>query len=77
MLSSVCAQFTEKRRELKRDGRADKELSEGYAFLMVDRWQVSPEPAGEMLPSALRSFWGFGFFQNGFIDTILKLLLQN
>ncbi|NXL24776.1 TASOR protein, partial [Setophaga kirtlandii] len=33
-------EFTEKRRELKRDGRADKELSEGYAFLMVDRCQI-------------------------------------
>uniref|UniRef100_A0A452V1N8 Transcription activation suppressor n=1 Tax=Ursus maritimus TaxID=29073 RepID=A0A452V1N8_URSMA len=34
-------EFTEKRRELKFDGRLDKELSESYAFLMVDRYQVS------------------------------------
>ncbi|XP_036187747.1 protein TASOR isoform X4 [Myotis myotis] len=33
-------EFTEKRRELKSDGRSDKELSESYAFLMVDRYQV-------------------------------------
>ncbi|XP_023571499.1 protein TASOR [Octodon degus] len=33
-------EFTEKRRELKSDGRLDKELSESYAFLMVDRCQV-------------------------------------
>ncbi|XP_006892280.1 PREDICTED: protein FAM208A [Elephantulus edwardii] len=33
-------EFTEKRRELKFDGRLDKELSETYAFLMVDRHQV-------------------------------------
>ncbi|XP_047387410.1 protein TASOR isoform X7 [Sciurus carolinensis] len=33
-------EFTEKRRELKSDGRLDKELSESYAFLMVDRYQV-------------------------------------
>ncbi|XP_060017541.1 protein TASOR isoform X8 [Lagenorhynchus albirostris] len=33
-------EFTEKRRELKFDGRLDKELSESYAFLMVDRYQV-------------------------------------
>ncbi|KAM7064153.1 protein TASOR isoform 1-T1 [Molossus nigricans] len=33
-------EFTEKRRELKFDGRSDKELSESYAFLMVDRYQV-------------------------------------
>ncbi|XP_004448299.1 protein TASOR isoform X3 [Dasypus novemcinctus] len=33
-------EFTEKRRELKFDGRLDKELSESYAFLMVDRHQV-------------------------------------
>ncbi|XP_042535959.1 protein TASOR isoform X4 [Dipodomys spectabilis] len=33
-------EFTEKRRELKFDGRLDKELSESYAFLMVDRNQV-------------------------------------
>ncbi|KAK2503155.1 hypothetical protein MC885_016182 [Smutsia gigantea] len=32
-------EFTEKRRELKFDGRLDKELSESYAFLMVDRSQ--------------------------------------
>ncbi|XP_042535969.1 protein TASOR-like isoform X2 [Dipodomys spectabilis] len=32
-------EFTEKRRELKFDGRLDKELSESYAFLMVDRNQ--------------------------------------
>ncbi|NXE64907.1 TASOR protein, partial [Calcarius ornatus] len=33
-------EFTEKRRELKRDGRPEKELSESYAFLMVDRCQI-------------------------------------
>ncbi|XP_023979655.1 protein TASOR isoform X9 [Physeter macrocephalus] len=33
-------EFTEKRRELKFDGRLDKELTESYAFLMVDRYQV-------------------------------------
>ncbi|XP_042736382.1 protein TASOR isoform X3 [Lagopus leucura] len=33
-------EFTEKRRELKFDGRQDKELSETYAFLMVDRAQI-------------------------------------
>ncbi|KAL1781235.1 TASOR isoform X1 [Sigmodon hispidus] len=33
-------EFAEKRRELKFDGRLDKELSESYAFLMVDRYQV-------------------------------------
>ncbi|NWS74751.1 TASOR protein, partial [Crotophaga sulcirostris] len=33
-------EFTEKRRELKSDGRPEKELSESYAFLMVDRAQI-------------------------------------
>ncbi|NWU76441.1 TASOR protein, partial [Onychorhynchus coronatus] len=33
-------EFTEKRRELKLDGRLEKELSEGYAFLMVDWCQI-------------------------------------
>ncbi|KFV50616.1 Protein FAM208A, partial [Tyto alba] len=33
-------EFTEKRRELKFDGRLEKELSETYAFLMVDRPQI-------------------------------------
>ncbi|XP_050814383.1 protein TASOR isoform X8 [Gopherus flavomarginatus] len=33
-------EFTEKRRELKCDGRIEKELVESYAFLMVDRPQV-------------------------------------
>ncbi|NXW53520.1 TASOR protein, partial [Eurystomus gularis] len=33
-------EFTEKRRELKFDGRLEKELSETYAFLMVDRCQI-------------------------------------
>ncbi|KAM6062335.1 protein TASOR isoform 3-T4 [Chlamydotis macqueenii] len=33
-------EFTEKRRELKFDGRLEKELSETYAFLMVDRSQI-------------------------------------
>ncbi|XP_019392450.1 PREDICTED: protein TASOR isoform X3 [Crocodylus porosus] len=33
-------EFTEKRRELKFDGRLEKELAESYAFLMVDRPQV-------------------------------------
>ncbi|XP_035194046.1 protein TASOR isoform X4 [Oxyura jamaicensis] len=33
-------EFAEKRRELKFDGRLDKELSETYAFLMVDRPQI-------------------------------------
>ncbi|ELV12154.1 hypothetical protein TREES_T100008191 [Tupaia chinensis] len=35
----MSALFTEKRRELKFDGRLEKELSESYAFLMVDRYQ--------------------------------------
>ncbi|TKC43956.1 hypothetical protein EI555_006871 [Monodon monoceros] len=39
--------FTEKRRELKFDGRLDKELSESYAFLMVDRYQVLVKPLGD------------------------------
>ncbi|XP_048344122.1 protein TASOR isoform X2 [Sphaerodactylus townsendi] len=30
-------EFIEKRRELKRDGRSEKELAESYAFLKVDR----------------------------------------
>ncbi|XP_064012779.1 protein TASOR isoform X2 [Pogoniulus pusillus] len=33
-------EFTEKRRELKFEGRLEKELSENYAFLMVDRLQI-------------------------------------
>ncbi|XP_027556704.1 protein TASOR isoform X5 [Neopelma chrysocephalum] len=33
-------EFTEKRRELKFDGRLEKELSESYAFLMVDWCQI-------------------------------------
>ncbi|NXX66144.1 TASOR protein, partial [Spizella passerina] len=33
-------EFTEKRRELKRDGRPEKELADSYAFLMVDRCQI-------------------------------------
>ncbi|NXJ75383.1 TASOR protein, partial [Trogon melanurus] len=33
-------EFTEKRRELKFDGRLEKELYETYAFLMVDRSQI-------------------------------------
>ncbi|NWI46633.1 TASOR protein, partial [Picathartes gymnocephalus] len=33
-------EFTEKRRELKFDGRLEKELSESYAFLMVGRCQI-------------------------------------
>ncbi|NXM58773.1 TASOR protein, partial [Illadopsis cleaveri] len=33
-------EFTEKRRELRFDGRLEKELSESYAFLMVDRCQI-------------------------------------
>ncbi|XP_063267377.1 protein TASOR isoform X2 [Prinia subflava] len=33
-------EFTEKRRELKFDGRMEKELSENYGFLMVDRCQI-------------------------------------
>ncbi|XP_075794998.1 protein TASOR isoform X2 [Pelodiscus sinensis] len=33
-------EFTEKRRELKCDGRLEKELVESYVFLMVDRPQV-------------------------------------
>ncbi|NXI06036.1 TASOR protein, partial [Pachycephala philippinensis] len=33
-------EFTEKRRELKFDGRMEKELSESYAFLMVDWCQI-------------------------------------
>ncbi|KAJ7406936.1 Protein TASOR [Willisornis vidua] len=33
-------EFTEKRRELKFDGRPEKELSESYAFLMVARRKV-------------------------------------
>ncbi|NXO02404.1 TASOR protein, partial [Rhinopomastus cyanomelas] len=33
-------EYTEKRRELKFDGRLEKELYESYAFLMVDRPQI-------------------------------------
>ncbi|NWU96214.1 TASOR protein, partial [Upupa epops] len=33
-------EYTEKRRELKFDGRLEKELFESYAFLMVDRPQI-------------------------------------
>ncbi|XP_054496240.2 protein TASOR isoform X1 [Agelaius phoeniceus] len=33
-------EFTEKRRELKRDGRPEEQLSESHAFLMVDRCQI-------------------------------------
>ncbi|NXR26818.1 TASOR protein, partial [Cinclus mexicanus] len=33
-------EFTEKRRELKCDGRPEKELSESYAFLMVDLCKI-------------------------------------
>ncbi|XP_041320413.1 protein TASOR isoform X1 [Pyrgilauda ruficollis] len=33
-------EFTEKRRQLKSDGHLEKELSESYAFLMVDRCQI-------------------------------------
>ncbi|NXV01319.1 TASOR protein, partial [Cettia cetti] len=33
-------EFTEKRRELKFDGRLEKELSESYGFLLVDRCQI-------------------------------------
>ncbi|XP_038005018.1 protein TASOR isoform X2 [Motacilla alba alba] len=33
-------EFTEKRRQLKDEGRLEKELSESYAFLMVDRCQI-------------------------------------
>ncbi|KAM6121266.1 LOW QUALITY PROTEIN: protein TASOR [Pterocles gutturalis] len=33
-------EFTEKRREMKFDGRLEKELTESYAFLMVDRPQI-------------------------------------
>ncbi|NWV33262.1 TASOR protein, partial [Grantiella picta] len=33
-------EFTEKRRELRFDGRLEKELSESYAFLMVNRFQI-------------------------------------
>ncbi|NXY54097.1 TASOR protein, partial [Callaeas wilsoni] len=33
-------EFTEKRREMKFDGRLEKELSESYAFLMVDQCQI-------------------------------------
>ncbi|NWS98614.1 TASOR protein, partial [Mionectes macconnelli] len=33
-------EFTEKRRELKVDGHLEKELSESYAFLMVDQCQI-------------------------------------
>ncbi|NXR90127.1 TASOR protein, partial [Hypocryptadius cinnamomeus] len=33
-------EFTEKRRQLRSDGHLEKELSESYAFLMVDRCQI-------------------------------------
>ncbi|XP_033037448.1 protein TASOR-like [Trachypithecus francoisi] len=39
-LLPLPVELTEKQRELKFDGRLDKELSESYAFLMVDRYQV-------------------------------------
>ncbi|KAE8612720.1 hypothetical protein XENTR_v10012960 [Xenopus tropicalis] len=34
-------EFTEKRRQLKFDGRLDKELAESYAFLLVDQDQMN------------------------------------
>ncbi|KAG8430458.1 hypothetical protein GDO86_020561 [Hymenochirus boettgeri] len=34
-------EFTEKRRQLKFEGRQDKELAESYAFLLVDREQIN------------------------------------
>ncbi|KAM4651518.1 protein TASOR isoform 2-T2 [Discoglossus pictus] len=34
-------EFTEKRRQLKFDGRLDKELADSYAFLLVDNEQVN------------------------------------
>lgn len=33
-------QFTEKKREMKQDGRTDKELVESYCFLMPDPSKV-------------------------------------
>lgn len=70
-------QFTEKRRELKFDGRLEKELSESYAFLMVDQCQVRNETLqGKCFLQQLRGLGGLVFF-SVFIDTIFKLLLQN
>lgn len=38
----VCVfQFVEKRREMKADGRTDKELEESYCFLLADAVKVS------------------------------------
>lgn len=37
----VCVfQFVEKRREMKSDGRTDKELEESYCFLLTDTDKV-------------------------------------
>lgn len=36
----VCFQFVEKRREMKADGRTEKELEESYCFLLVDADKV-------------------------------------
>lgn len=33
-------QFVEKRKEMKSDGRTDKELEESYCFLLVDSFKV-------------------------------------
>lgn len=37
----VFSQFVEKRREMKSDGRTDKELMESYCFLLTDTLKVS------------------------------------
>ncbi len=40
---AVCVrvfQFVEKRREMKLDGRTDKELEESYCFLLADPGKV-------------------------------------
>lgn len=40
-INCLCVfQFVEKRREMKADGRTDKELDESYCFLLTDAVKV-------------------------------------
>lgn len=39
----------EKRREMKSDGRTDKELMESYCFLLADALKVSRQPANDAM----------------------------
>lgn len=41
MFMSLLFQFVEKRREMKSDGRTDKELMESYCFLLADTLKVT------------------------------------